>query len=322
MRWRRRAVRPVGRAPRVGAGLATSVLTVIGSGVFAVTMSTPDENRPRTSLCHRDRQRRLPRSPVAAGALALLILAAAGCGSDDEGGPTLGGTQVQLVQIKNERFETIYVTCSEGITAATGPCVLAWGDGCTSQGQGSLGVHASIAPGATCAVAVAATTGPSRLCAAASLAQVPDCWQAQWNHVTLLETNFTASEVFYDISVIPLNFGKPGCFNAQWESDYCNSSGQAAYNFPLSVGCSTDAATYFTCQGPPSDKWGAEVMFPGHCGDPPQNPTDSCVCGQCATPCNVVAFFYPMAGLPEGTQTPVRSCALSGQLVATFLEGN
>ncbi|MGH7789100.1 MAG: hypothetical protein ACRERC_19675 [Candidatus Binatia bacterium] len=267
--------------------------------------------------------RNTPRTlPLARLAFALLAITAIGCGSDDEGGTIVGGAQAQSVQIKNERSETIYLTCSEGITAATGPCALTWGAGCTAQGQGSLGIHASIAGGSSCAVTVDTSTGPSRLCASDSLGDIPDCWQAQWNHVTLLETNFTGSEVFYDISLIPLNFGKPGCFNQQWESDYCNSSGQAAYNLPLSVGCSTDATTYFICQGPLSDKWGADNMFPGNCGDPPQTPADSCVCGQCATACNVVAFFYPMAGLPEGTQTPVRSCALSSQLVATFLAGD
>lgn len=281
-------------------------------------MPTAHERLPRDVLPPTQRRRIAARSGLA---LALLALTAIGCGSDDEGGPTLGGAQSQSVLIKNERSEAIYVTCSSGITAATGPCSLTWGAGCTAQGQGSLGIHASIAAGSSCAVAVNTSTGPSRLCASDSLTDIPDCWQAQWNHVTLLETNFTASEVFYDISVIPLNFGKAGCFNSQWESDYCNSSGQAAYNLPLSVGCSADAMTYFTCQGPPSAKWGADVMFPGNCGDPPQNPTESCVCGQCATACNVVAFFYPMAGLPEGTQTPVRSCALSNQLVATFLAG-
>ncbi len=234
--------------------------------------------------------------------------------------PRAGAEQTQTVQIRNQRGETIYVTCSEGITAATGPCNLTWGAGCSAQGQGALGIHAAIAPGSTCAVAVDTSTGPSRLCAADSLGEIPDCWQAQWNHVTLLETNFTASEVFYDLSIIPLNFGDPGCLNAQWQSDYCNASGQASYNLPLSVGCSSDATTYSTCQGPVSDTWGTGNLYPGNCGNPPQTPSESCVCGQC-TLCNVVAFFYPTAGLPEGSQTPVRSCALGSTLVATVLAG-
>ena len=280
----------------------------------------------------KDRRAGVRRGRLGFGSPALIvtIAAALGCGGGSGGGaPVPGddgdtGGSTQTVQIVNSRGETIHVTCSMGTTAATGPCALTWGTGCTAAGSGSLGIYATVASGSTCQVEVDPSTGPSRLCASDDASDIPDCWQAQWNHVTLLETNFTSTEVFYDLSVIPLNFGKPGCTDQQWQTDYCNASGQASYNLPLSAGCSTDAATDFTCQGPPSSQWGTENMYPGNCGNPPQNPEDPslCVCGQCGPPCNVDAFFYPMAELPQGTKTPVRSCAIGGNLVATVLAGS
>jgi hypothetical protein len=259
-------------------------------------------------------------------ALALSLLALR-CGNGGDGGPRsgLGGSGPgQALAIANQRQSAIYVTCSSGIFAATGPCTLTWGSGCQSNGQSDKGIYAIVAPGTTCQVSVASSTGPSRLCASETSADVPDCWQAQWNHVTLLETNFTTSEVFYDLSIIPLNFGTPGCFNDQWEQDFCNASGQASYNLPVSFGCSLDPAVYFTCQGPASQKWGAMNLYPGTCGNPPKALDDPslCVCGQACSPCNVTTFFYPMATLPEGTKTPVRSCASTGTLEATFLAGS
>lgn len=263
-----------------------------------------------------------------AAALALPLLVHLGCGGSQDATavpPRLGGTlAAQSVAIKNEQATPISITCSEGVFAATGPCALTWGAGCQANGQSDKGIYAIVAPGTTCEVSVASSTGPSRLCGALTAADVPDCWQAQWNHVTLLETNFQSSEVFYDVSIIPLNFGKPGCLNEQWEQDFCNASGQASYNLPVSFGCSLDPAIYFTCQGPPSQKWGTMNLYPGNCGDPPKALDDPslCICGQPCSPCNVGAFFYPMATLPEGTKTPVRSCAIPGTLEATFLAGS
>jgi hypothetical protein len=128
----------------------------------------------------------------------------------------------------------------------------------------------AIAAGQTCAATVPATVGSTRFCASLD-APPANCWNAQANHQTMVETTFVTATncfpagqpcVYYDISVIPQN-----CTDAAWALNGCQGTGGAAYNHPVAVGC--DSATTFACMGPAS---GTE-LYPSNCG----NPNGTCV---------------------------------------------
>ena len=156
------------------------------------------------------------------------------------------------VAITNKRTTPIFVGFT---TMDHKPGPITWGAGCTKSGKG-----ARIAAGATCKATVASTAAPSRFCADAK-AVPADCFDAQQNHQTMVETNFEPSTnagcfnkgncVWFDISVIPQN-----CTDALWKKNKCASTGGASYNFPVSIACGTKAKATYTCQGPTTTKWG------------------------------------------------------------------
>ena len=96
-------------------------------------------------------------------------------------------------------------------------------------------------PGAICTgVAEICGTQPSRFCASTSPMATPNCYQAQANHQTMIETNFAAngggcypasmaSCVWYDISLIP-----GACTDDAWQPNYCLPSAMpnAVASFP------------------------------------------------------------------------------------------
>ncbi len=222
---------------------------------------------------------------------------------------SLGATaEAGPVTITNKQSKPIYVGFTT-IDHKPGP--ITWGSGCTKSGKG-----ARIAAGATCKATVASNAAPSRFCA--SPKAVPaDCFDAQQNRQTMVETNFEPSTnagcfnkgncVWFDISVIPQN-----CTDALWKKNQCASTGGASYNFPLSIACGTGAKPTYTCQGPTTTKWG-NSNYPGKCGNPDATCQSKANCQN--------AYFYPMFYPPENKYQPNAVC-LSGQTLAiTFLAG-
>jgi hypothetical protein len=211
------------------------------------------------------------------------------------------------VTITNSRSTAIFVSFT---LANQTPGPITWGAGCTATGGG-----AQIASGFTCQATVPTTVGSSRFCAA--LDQPPaNCYNAQTNHQTMVETTFeTASNpgcfnkgscVWYDISVIPST-----CTDALWKQDQCANTGGAAYNLPVALACA--GSTTFTCQGPANTTYGP-ANYPSQCG----NPNATCVgnTGSC-----VQAYFYPMFDPPENKYAPNVPC-LGGQVLnINFLAG-
>lgn len=212
------------------------------------------------------------------------------------------------VAITNKQSKPIYVGFTT-IDHKPGP--ITWGSGCTKSGKG-----AKIAAGKTCKATVASNAAPSRFCA--SPKAVPkDCFDAQQNHQTMVETNFEPSTnagcfnkgncVWFDISVIPQN-----CTDALWKKNKCASTGGASYNFPVSIACGTSAKPTYTCQGPTTTKWG-NSKYPGNCG----NPDATC---QSKKNCQN-AYFYPMFDPPENKYQPNAVCLAGQTLAITFLAG-
>lgn len=211
------------------------------------------------------------------------------------------------VTITNSRGTPIFVSFT---LANQTPGPITWGTDCTATGGG-----AQIAAGATCQATVPSTTGSSRFCAA--LDQPPaNCYNAQTNHQTMVETTFeTASNpgcfnkgscVWYDISVIPLT-----CTDALWQQGQCANTGGASYNLPVSLACGGSAT--FTCQGPTNTTYGPE-NYPSQCG----NPNAMCVGN---TNSCVQAYFYPMFDPPENKYAPNVPCLGGQPLNINFLSG-
>jgi hypothetical protein len=221
--------------------------------------------------------------------------------------PIASASESAPVNIVNGRSTSIFV----GFTANDhNPGPITWGAGCTASGAG-----AEIAAGATCVATVSSNAVPSRFCAA--LNQVPtDCFNAQANNQTMVETNFEPASnsgcfnkgncVWFDISVIPST-----CTDALWQQNQCADTGGASYNLPVAVAC--NSVPIYTCQGPPGTTYGP-ANYPGNCG----NPNSTCT----GTPTCQNAYFYPMFDPPENKYQPNTVC-LSGQaLTVTFLSGS
>ena len=219
--------------------------------------------------------------------------------------PILGGGSGS-VNIVNSRNVPIFVGFT---TIDHNPGPISWGNGCTKTGTGAI-----IASGATCIANVTSNGVASRFCA--SLTQVPsDCFNAQVNHQTMVETNFEPASnpgcfnkgncVWFDISVIPST-----CTDTLWKSNQCAGTGGASYNLPVSVACNGN--TIYTCQGPASTKYGT-ANYPSMCGNP------NAICQ--GSPNCLNAYFYPMFDPPENQYQPNTAC-LSGQtLTVNFLAG-
>lgn len=219
--------------------------------------------------------------------------------------PLFGGSST-TVNIVNSRGTPIFVGFTT-INHQPGP--INWGPGCILSGKG-----AQIAAGATCTATVASTGVASRFCATTT--QVPaDCFNAQANHQTMVETNFEPASnpgcfnkgncVWFDISVIPST-----CTDALWQQDQCANAGGASYNLPVQLSCNN--ALVYTCQGPQNTTYGA-ANYPSNCG----NPNATC---QSSPNCQN-AYFYPMFDPPENAYQPNTVCLGGQALTVTFLSG-
>lgn len=222
-------------------------------------------------------------------------------------GPKLDSTDAAgPVKIVNKQSVPIYV----GFTASGGtPGSITWGSGCSKSGNG-----AKIAAGATCQASVTADGTSTRFCA--DTASVPaNCFEAQQNHQTMIETNFEPASnggcfnqgncVWFDISLIPST-----CTDQLWDENQCANTGGASYNLPVQVACGS--STVYTCQGPVSSAWGPE-NYPSKCGNPDATCQSSANCQN--------AYFYPMFDPPENAYQPNTVCTAAQTLTITFLAG-
>ena len=232
----------------------------------------------------------------------LSALAAKACGPSAQLGATPGN-----VNIVNQQPMSIFVSFTL-ITHVPGP--ITWGTGCTPTGAG-----VQIASGQTCVANVPADGGPSRFCAALD-APPADCFNAQVNHQTMVETNFQSGAdpgcfnqgncVWYDISVIP-SF----CTDQLWAQNQCAGTGGASYNLPVALTCG--GTTSFACMGPTDTTYGPE-NYPRNCG----NPAAQCVSGLATC---VNAYFYPMFYAPENKYGPNVPCLKGQTFGIVFLAG-
>jgi hypothetical protein len=216
----------------------------------------------------------------------------------------LGTQETSTVKIVNNRAEPIFVGYDGPIT---------WGKDCAKSANG-----VEIGKQGSCTATVVANNQSTRFCAAAG--RVPNCAQAQANHLTMIETTpQTSAEcawlgrsgtcIWYDISLIP-----SWCTDADWQKDRCKGEGGASYNYPVELTC--PAETTYTCRGPTSTKYGSE-LYPQNCGNP-DPPPPHCVGNgpQC-----VNAYFYPMYDKPESSYAPNSVCPGEQILTITFLSG-
>jgi len=230
---------------------------------------------------------------------------------------TPGGGLV-TVSVSNKGAATLYVAFTVQ-SGAPGP--ITW-SGCTVTNN-----QAILTPGPTCTATVPNTAGVSRFCASTQpwpTGQTPNCWNAQRNNQTLIETNFTsgtgcyptnqASCVWYDISVIPEN-----CTNCDWQTNNCNNAGGVSYNVPVQLACS--AAPTFTCQGPVGPIGSYNAQYPTKCGTVLTQP--NCVGGPQSC---LQAYFFPMftsgsCPYPSSKPQPNAECLQGNTLVVNFLSG-
>jgi hypothetical protein len=212
------------------------------------------------------------------------------------------------VKISNQRAAAVYVSFSNTQGAGS----IAWGAGCVKTGATGKASYALVKPGKTCAATVSSTNGSSRFCAAAK-APPANCWEAQANHLTMIETNFEPASapgcfgggscVWYDISVIPST-----CTDEAWRRNQCEGQGGASYNLPVSLSCvGNPPMPHYVCRGPKSTKYGSE-MYPSNCG----NPHGTCAVGTFPNgqPCEngVATYFFPMFTPPENAYQPNAVC--------------
>lgn len=225
------------------------------------------------------------------------------------------------VKIANHRSAAVYVSFSN---AAQGAGTISWGQGCLKPGATAKASYARVRPGTTCVANVASTNGSSRFCAAGK-APPSNCWEAQANHQTMIETNFEPASapgcfgggscVWYDVSVIPST-----CTDEAWRRDQCQGQGGASYNVPVSLSCEgSPAMPTYTCRGPKTTKYGSQ-MYPSNCG----NPYGTCAVGTSPNghPCEdgVAAYFFPMFTPPENAYQPNAVC-IARTLSIDFVSG-
>ncbi|PNG24419.1 hypothetical protein CR492_18895 [Methylocella silvestris] len=222
-----------------------------------------------------------------------------------------------VVKITNKRDVSIFVSFTTS-NHKQGP--ITWGGGCeklapaSSAGSASSTGGVMIRKGVTCTAKVNNNAVSSRFCAA--LDQPPaDCYNAQANHQTMVETIFEPGSnpgcfnkgycVWFDISVIPST-----CTDDLWKLNQCANTGGASYNLPVSVSCGSKPV--YACQGPTSGKYGS-ANYPANCG----NPDATCS----GTPACLNAYFYPMFDPPENKYQPNTVCLGGQTLTLTFLPG-
>ncbi|WP_148213047.1 hypothetical protein [Methylocella silvestris] len=221
-----------------------------------------------------------------------------------------------VVKITNKRDVSIFVSFTTS-NHKQGPII--WGGGCekllpaSASSAGAIG-GVMIRKGVTCTAKVNNNAVSSRFCAA--LDRPPaDCYNAQANHQTMVETIFEPGSnpgcfnkgycVWFDISVIPST-----CTDDLWKLNQCANTGGASYNLPVSVACGSKPV--YTCQGPTSGKYGS-ANYPANCG----NPDATCS----GTPACLNAYFYPMFDPPENKYQPNTVCLGGQTLTLTFLPG-
>ena len=220
--------------------------------------------------------------------------------------------QTVNVTVQNQQSQTIYVAFTLGNGQAPG--AINWGT-CTGSVSNN---QVAIATGTSCNAVVPSSSGSSRFCASTSSMATPNCYQAQTNHQTMIETTFGAGStncypttqtscVWYDISLIPSN-----CTDPLWQSqNYCSNTGGAAYNLPVQLSCQGQPT--YTCQGPPGSTYG-NSGYPTNCG----NPGATCT-GNSANCVN--AYFHPMFVPPYSSYQPNAQCPAGATLQITFLAG-
>ena len=263
------------------------------------------------------------RLPVAAiGPLATLCLLPAS--HPDAHGAAATSQPLVTVEIANSRSTPIYVSFTRQDQSAGTINWNSTGSGCTATGSGTHAAYTTIAANQTCTATIPTDNGSSRFCAALDAAPA-NCMNAQTEHLTMVETNFVASDqcfgtnvpcVWYDISVIPST-----CTDALWDSDQCKGTGGASYNLPVSLSCAGNPAMpVYTCQGPTNTTYGPE-NYPSNCG----NPNGTCAVGTPKCTDGVAAYFYPMFDPPENAHQPnavcVKGTGAGAVLSVDFLSG-
>lgn len=248
------------------------------------------------------------------GAWLLGVLAAQALGAGQAAAQAVGtdqGASVVRVVVGNQRGEALYVAFTVGNGQQAGP--ITWSNNCTVSNNQVL-----VPARSNCAAIVPASVGSSRFCASTSAVATPNCYLAQTNHQTMIETTFgtgaagncyptsMSSCVYYDISLIPAT-----CTDPLWQTNYCANTGGAAYNLPVQLSCANQPT--FTCQGPPGTKYG-NSRFPANCG----NPAATCVGN---TQSCVNAYFHPMFVPPYSSYQPVAQCPGTSAMQITFLAG-
>jgi hypothetical protein len=214
------------------------------------------------------------------------------------------------VTVTNNGANTIYVAFTNYSTQLPGP--ITWSNCSVVNNQ-------VVIPGAgtTCNAVVPATAGMTRFCAFTTqvpAGQSPNCNLAQSQNQTMIETNFgtgangvcypttLSSCVWYDLSVISQN-----CTTSAWTLNYCQNTGGASYNLPVSIASSGEPT--YTCQGPPSNVPYGNANYPSNCG----NPVAGCVGNNVS--CNNAYFFPTPSPQPNSEAQPGQT------LVITFLAG-
>jgi len=235
----------------------------------------------------------------------------------------LDGARADALQVRitNDRSTAVYVSFTNSAQTAG---LVSWGAGCAKSGFTANASYTMVKPGKTCVATVDSSNGSSRFCASTKHAPA-NCWQAQTNHQTLVETNFLPASdggcfgqgacVWYDVSVIPA-----ACTDELWRQDECADTGGASYNLPVSLSCEGNASMpTYVCQGPRDTTYGP-AKYPSHCG----NPHATCAVGtfQDGKPCvdGVAAYFFPMFTPPENAWQPNAVC-LGGNLAIRLLSG-
>ncbi|WP_424360072.1 hypothetical protein [Methylocystis parvus] len=196
-----------------------------------------------------------------------------------------------------------------------------------------------LAPGQICTVSVPTSAGASRFCATENPlppGKTPNCFAAQQDGLTIIETNFTGgtgcarpndfppdnrnpmrSCVWYDINIVP-----EGCTNAKWAANGCNSdSTGASYNVPVQLYCPSE--TTFVCRGP---RAGVGARYPTNCGIPPVYPYSAPIPVGGPYPTNQQAFFFPMSTsgdlkYPADKPQPIGRCPEGDKLFVIFPDG-
>jgi len=249
-----------------------------------------------------------------------------------------GMMDASLVSFINRSSRTLFIGFSPQIGR---PAPSSWSPDCRRvAGQVVLPPGTNLAegqvllpPGQTCTVSVPVSAGASRFCVTENAlppGKTPNCFAAQQDGLTIVETNFAGQSgcvrpydeslmrscVWYDISIVP-----PGCTDAKWAANKCSDSGGASYNVPVQLFC--PGQTTFSCRGPRAD---SGARYPQNCGTPPVYPYSASIDIGGAYQTNQHAFFFPMSTsgdfkYPADKPQPIGRCPEGGKLFVIFPDG-